>query len=148
MPAHSILERCVNTILIFFLAGIAHVFVDYYDPLVPSATYIPGLVFFTSQAIGIIFEDTVQQLWRYITGSKFVKDSSATPLWHKIVGYVWVASYFALVSPWYLYPKARLPFDTVDFAPYHISPHMGLPAAAGLFAISSPIILFGFGGEL
>ncbi|KAH8171266.1 membrane bound o-acyl transferase family protein [Sarocladium implicatum] len=148
LPSPSIPERCVNTILVFFLAGVAHIFVDYYDPLVPSTTYLPGLAFFVAQAVGIILEDSFQQAWRYFTGTKFVKKSSEVPLWRKIVGYAWVFCFFAVVSPWYLYPKARLPFTTVDFAPYHITPHLGLPVAGGLFAIITPMILFGFGGEL
>lgn len=148
LPAPSIFERYLNIFLVFFASGVSHLSLALYDPQALSDTYVYILVFFSSFAIGIMIEDAVQALWRHISGAGLRKSNAPVPLWHKIVGWAWVISCLALVTPWFVYPKVRLPPDTISFVPFLITPYVGMPAVGAVLGVSGPILLYCLGGEL
>ncbi|KAK0387468.1 hypothetical protein NLU13_5780 [Sarocladium strictum] len=148
LPTPSILERYLNVFLVFLGSGALHVLIDYYDPQVSSSTFPGTMAFFSSFALAVMIEDGVQAFWRCVTGSGPRKEDAPVPLWHKLVGYAWVTTVFMLVTPWFMYPKVRLPPDMSAFVPVLLTPHIGLPAVGGLLAIGAPIVLFGLGGEI
>jgi hypothetical protein len=106
LPKPSLLERYSHIFFAFTFSGILHITIDKGERRPGLAT---RMLFFQSSAIGIILEDGVQALWRRFFGEKFIKIDAEVPRWKKLIGYIWVWSFFIVVSPWSYYPTARQP---------------------------------------
>jgi hypothetical protein len=65
-----------------------------------------AIQFFCNQALGIMIEDGVQELYRRISGKS--NDSVDTPLWAKIMGYLWVVAFLSWSTPIWVYPWVRV----------------------------------------
>jgi hypothetical protein len=109
---------------------------------------LPALAFFGSFIVGIIVEDTIQALCRRITGVKKYDEEQGVPIWHKVVGYVWVAFWFIVTSPWYLYHNTRLPPDDTWVVPVSLVDTIGLDTSKNLLLISGLILRFAIGIEI
>lgn len=107
-----------------------------------------ALAFFGSFIVGIIIEDTVQALWRRITGATKQDGDEGVPLWHKLVGYIWVAFWLMVVSPWYLYHNSRLPPGDTWFVPVSFMDTIGVDTAKKLLLASGVILRFAVGIEI
>lgn len=82
--------------------------------------------FFLIQALGIIFEDTVQSLYRAAkvrsSGSLNEERMPQILSWTKALGYLWVVIFLVWSTPTWIYPMMRqprgaplLPFGPVKF---------------------------------
>jgi hypothetical protein len=134
---------------------------------------IGTILFFQSFAWGIMIEDGVQELWRRVTTTKEKgpppsngipnttnghakkdddmkarNEEQVTPLWQKILGYIWVLFFFVLVNPWFMYPSIRQPAETFWIMPFRIADNIGLPASAAMAAVGALIVWIGFDGEI
>lgn len=65
-----------------------------------------ALQFFCLQAAGIMFEDVVQYIWRYVTGKS--RDAEPDAL-ERVVGGLWVAAWLTWTTPIWIYPGLRRP---------------------------------------
>jgi hypothetical protein len=146
LPRPSIIERYTNIFIVFFLSGLLHVWVDVVGGVPSSRSY--AVSWFSSFALGIIIEDSAQELWRRCSGSQQGK-SASTPLWRKIVGFVWVGAWFTLTCPRYMHEVSSLPFDTKLFVPFSVMDFIGISksAAFALIVVGGAILKIGFGGE-
>ncbi|KAH8179226.1 membrane bound o-acyl transferase family protein [Sarocladium implicatum] len=144
LPHPSLLERYLNLIIVFTLSGAAHVLAAWYDPAYSSSAYLPTLAFFVTSAVGIMFEDGVQALWRSLNGGKY---SKTQPFWIRAVGFIWLAAWMTLTAPWMVYPPSRFERDYSWFVPVRVVPFIGASGTGGLLAIGALILVFGFGAR-
>lgn len=86
---------------VFFLSGIMHIASDLGKnvPLRQSG----ALRFFCTNALGVIFEDGAQEIFRRLNGGK---DSGR--LWSRVLGYVWVVVFLSWSTACWQYPYSRI----------------------------------------
>ncbi|KAK5999048.1 Acetyltransferase TRI7 [Cladobotryum mycophilum] len=148
LPRPSLVERYINLFIVFFFSGLVHLVVDGYMAIPPSES--GALQYFPAAALGIMLEDGVQGLWRRISGASSRKESKGQGvlLWHRLVGYVWVAFWMILTTPWYIFPVTRInPVDNWCI-PGGVVSRLGMPGAQGLLAVGGLVLVFGIGGEI
>jgi Membrane bound O-acyl transferase family len=148
LPHPSILDRYTNIFLVFSLSGLIH-YVN--DGASGRELWLPTLVFFQSFALGIMVEDGVQEIWRRTSGFKGKKDGNdddSVPLWQILVGFVWVAAFFCVVSPWFVYQTARVPSGSNWMFPFSIADFIGIQNSAILAAIGGVLLKILYGGEI
>nr|APA36955.1 3-acetyltrichothecene 4-O-acetyltransferase [Fusarium praegraminearum] len=148
LPRPSIVERYLNLSLVFLGSAIVHIPVDWFSLPPPSKPPALALAFFSSFVVGIIIEDTIQALWRRITGAAKQDGDDGVPLWHKLVGYIWVVFWFMMVSPWYLYHNSRLPAEDTWFVPVSFMDTIGVDTAKMLLLAGGVILRFAVGIEV
>ncbi|KOS18999.1 hypothetical protein ESCO_000091 [Escovopsis weberi] len=102
LPRPSFAERYINIFMSFFMSGVLHVLGASYCGV--SWAESSSIFFFSSFTVSIMLEDYVQKLWR---GGAPLDKTREPPLWHKLVGYVWVLSWSILTAPWFIYPVIR-----------------------------------------
>ncbi|KAF3811669.1 Acetyltransferase pyr8 [Colletotrichum gloeosporioides] len=143
LPRPSRLERYFNIALVFMGSGLVHVMLDMFCWQPPLKA--PTLAFFGSFAVAIMLEDGVQEVWRRISGAE---DSKNVPLWHKIVGYIWVSTWLTVTSPWYLYHAVRQPVDVKWLVPFSVLNMMG-PVAGNVLLFGGGLVLkYTIGGQI
>ncbi|KAM0426425.1 hypothetical protein ACHAPT_008472 [Fusarium lateritium] len=123
-----------------------HLTIDLFSYKPPSKA--PTLAFFGSFVIAIMLEDGVQELNRRITGVDTRKKDVKVPLWHRLVGYLWVTVWMTLTAPWYLSHAAQLPAETKWLVPFSLVSQIGLPAAGALLGVSGLVLKYAIGGEV
>ncbi|KAF4978468.1 hypothetical protein FZEAL_5154 [Fusarium zealandicum] len=146
LPRPSILDRYSNITIAFVVSGAIHVMIDSFCWKPESKA--PTVAFFGSFAVAILLEDRVQALCRRLTGVDTRNGKQDVPVWHKIVGYVWVTSWLSLTVPWYLYHPTRLSPKVKWLVPYSVVALVGSPAAHGLLIMGGLVLKFVIGGEL
>jgi hypothetical protein len=144
LPKPSILERYTNIFFVFTLSGILHVFFDIVCGKVDSK--INTMLFFQSFALGIMLEDGVQGIWRRLTGAKFQSDGG-TSAWKKAIGFIWVSVFFVIVSPWFGYAMARIPFEHRAFGPVTVTEKLGIQYTALAVALGLVPLWLAFKSE-
>jgi hypothetical protein len=146
LPRPSIIERYTNIFIVFFLSGLLHIWVDEVGGVPSSRSY--AVWWFTSFAVGIVIEDTAQELWRRWSGNRERK-SAVTSLWRKVVGFIWVGTWFTLTCPRYMHEIMSLPLDGPLLVPFSAMDYMGVSksAAFALVVVGGAILKIGFGGE-
>jgi hypothetical protein len=77
---------------------------------------------FLIQPFGIMFEDGCQELFRRAKRAfgNTEADSKDTPLWRKLVGFIWVVVFLAVVTPHYNYPLNRILDVSKNGVPFSI----------------------------
>ncbi|KAH6886987.1 membrane bound O-acyl transferase family-domain-containing protein [Thelonectria olida] len=146
LPQPSAFARYVNVSIVFFVSGVVHLALDSFSPQPPPMG--PALGFFSSFCIPILLEEVVQEACRRITGVDTNDRKQAVPLWHKLVGYLWVAFWLSLTSPWYLYPATRTPPEAKWLVPGSVVNSIGLIPANVLLIAGGLILKVAIGGEL
>lgn len=123
------------------MSGLIHVAYDIGSnvPLERSG----AMHFFCSFAFGIMLEDAVQEAWKRLTGNRTVK-SGETTIWKKVVGFVWVAVFLSVVTPFYAYPSLQVPKAAV---PYSIAEKAGITPTLSAAVVGMLITKFWLGGE-
>ncbi|KAJ9254579.1 hypothetical protein DTO195F2_6564 [Paecilomyces variotii] len=141
LPRPSLVERYLNILLAFSVSGLIHVAYDIGSnvPLERSG----AMHFFCSFAFGIMLEDAVQEAWKRLTGNRTVK-SGETTIWKKVVGFVWVAVFLSVVTPFYAYPSLQVPKAAV---PYSIAEKAGITPTLSAAVVGMLITKFWLGGE-
>ncbi|EAU36847.1 predicted protein [Aspergillus terreus NIH2624] len=108
--------RYIHVLCVFSLSGILHLINDVLQgvPWRESG----ALLFFCSFTLGFMIEDGIQELWHQITG-KYAKTqsyrgdnegrskdtaSTVTPLWKRLVGFLWVWVWMSIMTPVYMRP--------------------------------------------
>ena len=115
LPKETLASRYSNIFLVFLLSGLVHSDQDVATGMPWEAS---GAVrFFCTQAIGIIFEDGVQSIFRtwYTDNKKFKR-----PI--RFLGYIWVVAFFVWSTPAWTYPQASRPKagEQDDMMPFSI----------------------------
>ena len=120
-----IVARYTHILCCFFVSGVFHQFIDAAQGLrwgESGATQS-----FVLMAVGIMIEDAVQWVWfDVLGGAKSVHPKRREGTWWTMcIGYVWVALWLSVATPWYGYPTlsrnegarrdAVVPFSVVGF---------------------------------
>lgn len=145
----SVLERYTNIYFVFLGSGVFHLIYDTYLGSVPGES--KAVMFFSSFAFGIMIEDGVQEAWRRLNGESGTRKETpknGVPVWHKVVGFIWVVVWLLLTAPWYLYPSARLPTDIKWLVPFSIVELIGMPTSGIVLAAGGLCLMFVVGGEI
>ncbi|PKX88351.1 wax synthase family protein [Aspergillus novofumigatus IBT 16806] len=108
--------RYFHVLCVFSLSGILHLI---NDVLLGVRWRESGaLLFYCSFTMGFMIEDGIQELWRHITGkhAKTLSNRSdnegqskdtaqtITPLWKRLVGFLWVWVWMSMMTPVYIQP--------------------------------------------
>lgn len=87
----------------FFISGLLHQVADFSNGMPWNQS--GSLKFFCVQAGGIVVEDTVQLIYRLISGAKL---EDPPRLWTRLVGYIWMVFFMLFwTTPWWFYPIAE-----------------------------------------
>jgi hypothetical protein len=102
MPKGSLIGRYTKIFFTFFQSGLLHAIIDYSGGM--DLNDSGSLRFFCMQALGIMLEDVVQAVYRYVSGTK---RGSKTPRWAKVAGYIWIVAFMLFwTTPSWFYPHA------------------------------------------
>ncbi|KAJ3546591.1 hypothetical protein NM208_g1929 [Fusarium decemcellulare] len=146
VPRPSLVERYLNIAVVFVASGIFHVIVDSFSFHPPPKA--PTLAFFASFSLAIMIEDSVQELCRRVTGVNTQNGKQTIPLWHKLVGYLWVSVWLTVTSPWYLYHPTRLPTETKWLVPVSLVQFIGPSVAHFMLTGGGLVLMFTVGIEI
>ena len=97
IPHGTILARYSKILLAFCVSGVMHAVVDI--SAVPI-TQSGACRFFCMQALGIMIEDGVQEVYRIASGN-------GKSRFGIVVGYIWVFAFFCWSTPAWAYPLVR-----------------------------------------
>ncbi|KAK8051603.1 hypothetical protein PG993_002988 [Apiospora rasikravindrae] len=98
LPRGTFASRSIRLMLAFLISAVVHAPAD----MATGLSFADGgqLYFFSMQAIGVILEMTVQNIWSR-TGLHFPR------VLQKALGYMWVISWFCWITPNWSYPTMR-----------------------------------------
>ena len=99
LPTQGILQRYTKLLFSFGLSGIMHIFADTGGGL--SMRQSGALQFFCMQALGIMIEDGVQEIYKQFTKRKTGTIPSRS---ERIIGYTWVMIFLIWTSPVWVFP--------------------------------------------
>jgi hypothetical protein len=110
------MERYLRVLSVFMLSSVLHLIFDICIgvPLQESG----ALRFYCGFTLGFMIEDGVQSLWARVFGesrglsrekderieAEVEEAMAATPLWHRVVGYIWVCTWFSFTTGPYMQP--------------------------------------------
>jgi hypothetical protein len=144
LPKPSILERYTNVFFAFTLSGIYHVV---YSRARGRIDHDVGtMLFFQAFPFVIMFEDGVQAIARQISG--VTRETEVTPLWKKLVGYIWVTIILATLSPWMLFSTSRIAHHEQWMLPYSIIDQVGIQLVGIMLAVGGLLNYFIFKPEI
>ena len=96
----SLSARNSFTFFAFFFSGMVHLATDIGMNVPPSQS--GALRFFCTNALGIMLEDGVREIYRRLNGGKH-----PTGVWSRIIGYVWVVIFLSWSTACWKYPQLR-----------------------------------------
>ena len=98
IPKGTLLARYSRIWIAFFISGAIHA------GMAEDSYHIRGsgtVRFFCTQALGIMLEDGVQAMWARVASDRRKKRD--TPLWNKIVGFLWLLAFMTWSTPVWSY---------------------------------------------
>lgn len=97
LPPTGVVQRYTKIVISFFVSGVLHMIID----LANDLTYAQSgsIRFFTTQALGIMIEDGVQELW----GQLFGRSDNGTARWKRVVGFLWLWAFMAWSLPSWMF---------------------------------------------
>ena len=98
-----LLTRYAHLSLVFLLSGLLHAWTE----IGQGFTWRESgqIQFFMTQVLGIMLEDAVQALFRFVRG---VKRGSAPTRGSRVIGYIWLVIFFWWSTPAWFYPRLRV----------------------------------------
>lgn len=114
LPYPSSLARYLNVVLVFSCSALMHACIDAKGGIGFNLT--GAWACFLLQPVGIIVEDIAETLYTKIFG----KPGGPAPLWIRVLGYIWVWCFLALVAPLYNFPLMRYQDPTRNGAPFSV----------------------------
>lgn len=137
LPSNSGLQRYTRVFVVFFFSGGLHVVLDAVQGI--PAQESGALLFFATAPLGIMIEDGVRSLWKYISKSKATDQKVPKPLWQKVLGFLWSMAWLGFTSTWYFYPQVVRPQNQA-LVPFSVAGHVGVPAQAGITLIGGALL--------
>ncbi|KAF7853264.1 hypothetical protein EAF04_010765 [Stromatinia cepivora] len=98
IPRSTFIARYLKIFLAFAVSGAMHIASDYGGGISPRQS--GAMTFFCTQALGIMIEDGVQEIWRMMGGKK-------NTLFGKTIGIIWTLGFLCWSTPVWVYPVAR-----------------------------------------
>ncbi|BCS28416.1 wax synthase family protein [Aspergillus puulaauensis] len=114
LPYPSSLARYLNIILVFFCSALMHACIDAKGGIGFNLT--GAWACFLLQPVGIIVEDIAEALYARLFGEL----RRPTPFWVRMVGYMWVWAFLALVAPLYNFPLMRHQVPARNGVPFSV----------------------------
>jgi hypothetical protein len=102
LPQKGLVQRYTKIVIAFFISGVVHMFVDMATGL--TYTQSGSVRFFTTQALGIMIEDAVQEIWKRCFGGGKTA-SSDTARWKRVAGFLWLWAFMAWSVPSWMYAQ-------------------------------------------
>lgn len=101
----SLLARYTFITNVFIVSGIFHALSDGTQGIPSSES--GAMSFFCMQAAGIMFEDTLQALFKRVAKIEGDKISKSQRMQMRTFGYVWVMAWLTWTSPIWIYPAIQ-----------------------------------------
>jgi hypothetical protein len=108
IPEGTLLSRYSKILFAFVISGSLHFMTDTIVGV--SSTESGAVTFFAIQAVTVMLEDGVQELWRRWEGQSWGRTGEGVKLggrYNRAFGYVWVILFAIWSSPRWSYPAAR-----------------------------------------
>lgn len=152
LPRRSYLERYTTVLLIFFFSGALHVILDVVQGIPGNES--GAMLLFMTAPLGLMAEDGIKTVWKWLVGfgSKPEQPAQAsknvaTPVWQKVLGFLWAMVWLGITSTWYFYPQMLRP-ENQNLVPFSIASVIGLPAVGGIVVIWGLFVAFVFEVEI
>ena len=94
--------RYYNIFLTFFISGAIHCLTIFAAGFTLQQS-CGAFKYFCAQVLGIILEDSVQAVYRWIRGHRR-NSQKQPPLWARLVGFAWVVLFLTWSTPAFIYP--------------------------------------------
>lgn len=148
LPRPSLLERYTNIFVVFLLSGILHLLINI-GQCIPLH-YSTAMQYFLSFVLGIMLEDGVQALYSNIRPSAAAseKRDTASPLWRKAVGFVWVIVWMGVTSTNYFHPMQEAAGDGFVMVPFNLAEYVGFQTMMWIAGVGGIILGFVFEVEV
>ncbi|KAL2834696.1 membrane bound O-acyl transferase family-domain-containing protein [Aspergillus pseudoustus] len=130
LPSPSLVERYLNIGLAFFLSGVVHEFATATIGMPYSEA--GSLTFFSLFVVGIMIEDGVQAVYSWMSNGG---PPQPTPLWIKIIGYIWVILWFTLTTPGFTYDLIHTFANSPKLLPHRVTESLGTATAGSLLLV-------------
>lgn len=101
-PKGALVTRYLHLSLVFLFSGMQHELVDIAEGF--PRPYPGSIIFFMTQAVGIMLEDAVQAGYRAFRGVQ--RGTPPTPV-ARAFGYIWLASFLIWSTPIWFYARQR-----------------------------------------
>jgi hypothetical protein len=131
----TVISKYTRVFLAFLISGLLHVTIDmgFGIPFLHS----PAPRFFFMQALGIMFEEAVERVWRsYAPYSPFEIGPNGYERrrrWARLVGYGWVWAFFVWTVPSFSWEELRIAGTRSDLAvPWSFVEWLGLKESVSL----------------
>lgn len=99
-PKGALVTRYLHLSLVFLFSGLQHELVDIAEGF--PRPYTGSIIFFMTQAAGIMLEDAVQAGYRAVRGVQL--GTPPTPL-ARAFGYIWLAFFLIWSTPIWIYAR-------------------------------------------
>ena len=107
-------RRYLHVLVVFSLSGISHVCCAAIDGTGVSNSWDGIMWFFTMNAVGIMAEDAIQEIYRQLKACPQVQIKIGGSQWatsltisERVLGFLWVTAWFIWVSPTWIFPILR-----------------------------------------
>lgn len=148
VPPKSLAEKYMNVFIIFFFSGALHVILDIVQGI--PAEESGAMLFFSMAPLGLVIEDSIRTLWKYLTnlsGKKKTNEKASVPVWQKTLGFLWTMAWLGITSTWYFYPQTLRPQNQA-LVPYSLASQVGLPLVGSAVVVGGAIVKFVFEVEV
>jgi hypothetical protein len=121
LPPQSLFDGALTLMSAFALSGVLHTAAGVASGM--PANQLGVFRFFCTQALGVLFEQSIFALLQTKKRVAISGHKSDRPGWHvRIVGYAWVIAFMSWTGPSWIYPQAaRAPAQgTIAFLPFSV----------------------------
>jgi hypothetical protein len=137
LPPKSLLQRYTNVFVVFLFSGGLHVVLDIVQGI--PANESGAMLFFATAPLGLMIEDGIKAGWRYTSKSDNSGQNGSTPLWQRVLGFLWSMAWLGVTSTGFFYPQVVRPQNQA-LVPFSLVNHIGLSAQAGVVLVGGAML--------
>ncbi|KAJ5940812.1 hypothetical protein N7516_000980 [Penicillium verrucosum] len=133
----SFVQRYMNVFVVFFCSGGLHLVLDIVQGI-PSQES-GAMLFFVTAPLGLMIEDTIKMVWKYLSKSNGQSQKLPKPLWQRALGLTWSMVWLGVTSTGFFYPQVVRP-ENQALVPFSLAGQIGLPIQAGIVLVGGVVL--------
>lgn len=127
----------MNVFVVFFCSGGLHLVLDIVQGI-PSQES-GAMLFFVTAPLGLMIEDTIKMVWKYLSKSNGQSQKLPKPLWQRALGLTWSMVWLGVTSTGFFYPQVVRP-ENQALVPFSLAGQIGLPIQAGIVLVGGVVL--------